>query len=48
MEPETELEIYYYKLWLGGRELVEVDKLNFIFRLNGADMLAEVRANLGM
>ena len=48
MEPETELEIYYYKLWLGGRELVEVDKLNFIFRLDGIDQLADVRANLGM
>lgn len=48
MEPETELELYYYKLWIGGRELVELDKLNFIFVLNGVDQLAEVRANLGM
>ncbi len=48
MEPETELELYYYKLWIGGVELVELDKLNFIFVLNGVDQLAEVRANLGM
>ena len=48
MDSETELEIYYYKLWIGGVELVELDKLNFIFVLNGVDQLAEVRANLGM
>ncbi len=48
MEPETELEIYYIKVWLGGVELVEVDKLNFICRLGGSDMLAKIRSNLGM
>lgn len=48
MEPETELEVYYLKLWQNGKESVEVDKLNFIFRLNGVDKLAQVRRNLGM
>lgn len=48
MEPETELEIYYIKIWLNGSELVEIDKFNFIFSLNGQDMLAQIRANLGM
>lgn len=48
MEPETELEIYYIKIWLNGAELVEVDKFNFKFTINGADMLAQIRANLGM
>lgn len=48
MDPETELEIYYIKMWLGGQELVEVDKLNFIYRLGGEDMLAQIRSNLGL
>ncbi|MDR2821044.1 MAG: phage major tail tube protein [Desulfovibrio sp.] len=48
MDPETELEVSYLKLWLGGVERVEVDKFNLIFRVNGMDSLADIRANLGM
>lgn len=48
MEPETELEVSYMKLWLNGVELVELDKFNFIFRIGGVDKLADVRSNLGM
>ncbi|MDR3361310.1 MAG: phage major tail tube protein [Desulfovibrio sp.] len=48
MDPETEMEISYLKLWLGGKERVEMDKFNLIFRVNGSDALADVRANLGM
>ncbi len=48
MDPETEMEVSYLKLWLGGQERVEVDKFNMIFRVNGTDILTEVRANLGM
>jgi P2 family phage contractile tail tube protein len=48
MDPETELEVAYLKLWLGGSEKVEVDKFNMIFQVNGADALAQIRANLGM
>lgn len=47
MEPETELEIYYLKLWQGGNEMVELDKFNYIFSVLGTDYLAKVRANLG-
>lgn len=48
MDPETELEITYFKLWQGGKELVELDKLNFIFRVLGVDKMSQIRANLGM
>ncbi len=48
MDPETTLEVAYLKLWMNGQERVEVDKFNFIFRINGQDMLADVRKNLGM
>jgi P2 family phage contractile tail tube protein len=48
MDPETEMEVSYLKLWIGGQERVEVDKFNLIFRVNGVDSLAAVRTNLGM
>ena len=48
MEPETELELLYLKMWLGGSELLEVDKLNAIFSVSGNDLMSEIRANLGM
>lgn len=48
MDPETELEVTYVKIWQGGTELVELDKLNFIFRVLGVDKMAQIRANLGM
>ena len=47
MEPETELEVYYLKLWQNGFEMAEVDKFNYIFSVFGKDYLANVRANLG-
>lgn len=47
MEPETEMEIYYLKLWQGGKEIVELDKFNYIFRVLGTDHLSKVRSNLG-
>lgn len=47
MDNETELEVMYLKLWIGGEEMLEIDKLNFICRILGEDMLAEVRQHLG-
>ena len=48
MDAETELEVYYLKYWIGGKEMIEADKFNYIFKVNGVDYLARVRANLGM
>lgn len=48
MEPETELEVYYLKLWQNGQEMVEMDKFNYIFSVMGVDYLAKIRTNLGM
>lgn len=47
MDSETELEVYYIKLWQNGKEMIEADKFNYIFRVLGVDYLATVRANLG-
>ena len=48
MDSETELEVNYLKLSQGGKELVEIDKLNFICTIAGTDYLAQVRGDLGM
>lgn len=47
MDNDTELEVVSFTLWHDGVELVCVDKLNFICRINGEDMLALVRTYLG-
>ena len=47
MDSETEMEASYLKLWIGGEEMLEIDKFNFICRIMGKDMLSTVRADLG-
>lgn len=44
---ETEFEILYMKIELDGKERIEVDKFNYIYKVDGVDYLAGVRANLG-
>ena len=38
----------YYKLIVGGEEIVEIDLLNFIEKVDGKDMLAEQRKAIGI
>ena len=47
-DSSSEFEVLYIKLSVDGKEVVEIDKLNFVARFNGEDKLAEVRKNLGM
>ena len=44
----TELECSYLKIVVGGKELVEVDKFNYIAKFGGADALQSVRSDLGL
>lgn len=46
MDTQMEFEIPYMKIWLGGRERVEMDKYNYIFKIDGVDYLAQTRADL--
>ncbi|MHC1791787.1 phage major tail tube protein [Solidesulfovibrio sp.] len=48
MDNEIELAVTYLKIYVDDDEVLEVDKLNFIFKVNGVDALAQVRAHLGM
>lgn len=48
MDTQSEFEIVYLKIKIGGIKKVEIDKLNYIGEIGGKDYLAEVRAGLGM
>jgi phage tail tube protein FII len=41
-------EVVYLKFSIDGDAKVEIDKYNFICVINGEDMLADVRAGLGV
>jgi P2 family phage contractile tail tube protein len=44
----AEISASYVKLFVAETEILEVDVLNFIHRVDGVDALASVRAHLGM
>ncbi len=45
---ESEFEVNYLKVWVDGKEKIEIDKYNFIAMVDGEDYLADVRSNLGL
>lgn len=47
-DSETELEITYIKIEIDNKETLEIDKLNFIFKVLGDDALSGVRSDLGL
>lgn len=47
-EGSTEIECMYYRLESNGKVLIELDKVNHIFKVNGVDQLSELRKALGM
>jgi len=47
-EVEDELATTYVKVSVAGKELVEIDMMNNVWRSNGVDVLAKYRANLGL
>lgn len=47
-EAETEFEVVYFKMYIDGKEVCEIDKYNFIARFGGTDYLKQVRADLGL
>ena len=48
MGTQMEFELPYLKLWLDGTERIELDKFNYICKIDGIDYLAGVRSDLGM
>lgn len=46
-ESESVLNLDYIKIWVGGTALLEYDKFNFVYKVNGTDYLANVRTAIG-
>jgi P2 family phage contractile tail tube protein len=46
-DTKTEFEVLYLKLEIDDKERIEVDKLNYIYRVDSVDYLANVRSALG-
>ena len=40
--------VRYYKLVIGGQDLIEIDVLNMVRSINGVDQLADMRAAIGL
>jgi P2 family phage contractile tail tube protein len=47
-ETKVSTQCTYYKLTLAGKELIEIDTINLIEKVNGVDLLAEHRKNIGL
>lgn len=44
MNAEVTVELTYYMIEVDGKQVLEIDKLNGVYKVNGKDMLAEVLA----
>ena len=47
MDTQMEFEVPYMKIELDGKEWIELDKYNYIYKVGGVDQLADVRVALG-
>ena len=47
-DTSTEFEVSYIKIFIANVEVLEIDKYNFIFKINGVDYLQNVRRDLGI
>jgi P2 family phage contractile tail tube protein len=43
-----QVALRYLKITIGGREVVEIDKVNMIRKVNGSDQLATIRQAIGV
>ena len=43
-EPSVEIELTYIKIEVDGKERIELDKLNSVYKVNGIDLLAKVKS----
>lgn len=48
MDSKKEFTVNYIKIELDGEEVLELDKKNMIFKMNGTDFLTDLRAAIGM
>jgi len=48
MDGELEMSVSYYKVYVDGLAVVEIDPLNFVCIIDGVDYLTTVREHLGL
>jgi P2 family phage contractile tail tube protein len=46
--PEFTFNALYVKIVIDGEEVLEVDPMSYVYRVNGIDVLAQTKTNLGM
>lgn len=46
-DSEIEYVANYYKLEIAGKEILEIDQYNYVYRINGADLIADLKSALG-
>ena len=46
-EAEATISVLYYKLEVDGKDVVEVDVMNNIYKVEGQDILQAYKANIG-
>jgi len=44
--PSMKVEIFYYLLEISGEKVFELDKLNFVYKVNGKDLLKKVKKQI--
>lgn len=47
-DASNEFEVTYIKISLDGNEILEIDKYNYICKINGKDYLKDIRQVLGL
>ena len=47
-DTSTEFEVVYLKLFIDNKEVLEIDKFNYICKINGEDVLGPIRVAMGM
>lgn len=47
VEVESEYTCYYFKLTIGGEDIVEFDVMANVYKAGGQDLLTEYKANIG-
>lgn len=47
LESEVTLEVYRLEIFIDGNAKLKIDKLNYIFEVNGVDEMSQIRKNLG-
>jgi len=48
VESESAIDVLYIRKEIAGKVMFEFDPVNYIYKVNGVDMLAELRTNLGL